>query len=508
MKQSQALAFLIHGNNTFITGSAGTGKTYLTEQYIKHLEANHTPFAVVAPTGISALNIGGVTIHSYFRFFGKYSEYAQRANYNKAKIAELNTLEVLIIEEVSMVTPELFTQMDDVLRWAKQEPNKPFGGVQVVIVGDFFQLEPVVKNRADKFILNRRQLNNITDEVKEKMGKSASDGFWENEYHKIREVLKTVKYGRYAYPLIRQTTINIVSGADKRVFAWQSVLWAECELNTIYLQEKMRQTKGDKLIPILDDIRSGKVSKETRKSLAEMRNNQINEDLAMKLFPINTDVNQINSRGLSLLNTKEYTSKADIWTMYDDEDKRTENKFFKNSLWIKDLKYKVGAKVMFIINKNGMFVNGTQGIIREIEGDTIVVETIGEDGSEELLYVMKEEFEYKNEKGKTILTCTQFPFMLAWATTIHKAQGLTLQYVELDLSSCFSHGQGYVGLSRCKSFEGIKLTGLNEIALMVNPLNLRIDNRMKQASERTLKKHEKQQAHSLELTMKPIPKGN
>jgi Cdc6-like AAA superfamily ATPase len=205
MKQITALNILKSGKNVFITGSAGTGKTYLLRQYIQYLKERRIHPTVVAPTGIAASHLKGQTIHSFFALGIRdtvvdngYVAFLLEKTYLKSRFSKLK---VLIIDEVSMVSPEIFASMDKVLRAFKNNPE-PFGGVQVVISGDFFQLPPVSR------------------EFKEKR------------------------------------------------FAWQSPVWKSLELKSCYLEEKFRQD-DDRLISVLDDIRSGEVSQKSQSILEQ-----------------------------------------------------------------------------------------------------------------------------------------------------------------------------------------------------------------------------------------------
>lgn len=241
MNQTTALNILKSGQNVFITGSAGTGKTYLLRQFIRYMQERQIYPTVVAPTGIAASHLKGQTIHSFFALGIRdsvvdngYVEFLLGKNYLKSRFAKL---QILIIDEISMVSPELFSSMDKVLRAFKNSPE-PFGGVQVVISGDFFQLPPVSKES----------------------------------------------------PEIR--------------FAWQSPVWRLLNLQSCYLQEKFRQ-KDDRLITILDEIRTGTVSQKSQKLLDACYNHTLNARFKpTKLYTHNIDVEQINLEELNQLKGK------------------------------------------------------------------------------------------------------------------------------------------------------------------------------------------------------------
>ena len=246
MKQSIALTLLQSGHNVFITGSAGTGKTYLLRQYIHYLHERKVYPTIVAPTGIAASHLKGQTIHSFFGLGIQegvveniYIEKLLGKNYLKSRFKKLN---ILIIDEISMVSPELFASMDKILRAFKDSPH-PFGGVQVVISGDFFQLPPVSREPKSKR------------------------------------------------------------------FAWQSEVWKPLELKSCYLQEKFRQDDM-RLISLLDEIRSANLSQISHALLESRLHKTLEIDFTpTKLYTHNVDVDRINQQELERLkgNPKSYT---------------------------------------------------------------------------------------------------------------------------------------------------------------------------------------------------------
>jgi len=414
MKQQTALNILKSGKNVFITGSAGTGKTYLLKQYSGYLKERRVYPTIVAPTGIAASHLGGQTIHSFFALGIResidegYVEFLMEKKYLKTRFSKLK---LLIIDEVSMVSPELFTSMDLVLRGFKGV-DAPFGGVQVVISGDFFQLPPVSK------------------EPKEKR------------------------------------------------FAWQSPSWKALDLQTCYLKEKFRQD-DNRLIGVLDDIRAGTISEATTKALdARMDVSLSSEAKITQLYTHNADVDRINLAELNKLEGEEklyvYESKGSVKNI---------DKIFKSSLVLEELWLKKGALVIFIKNNaEEGYVNGTTGIVQSfspIDKMPIVRTTEGRKIKLEL-----EDWSLENDSGKVTATVSQVPLRLAWAITIHKSQGMTLDAAHIDLSKTFEVGQGYVALSRIKSIEGLSLLGLNPMALRVDPLILHINDRIKMASDK------------------------
>ncbi len=414
MKQNTALDILKSGKNVFITGSAGTGKTHLLKLYTQYLKERRVYPAIVAPTGIAASHLDGQTIHSFFSLGIRdsidegYVDFLLDKKYLKTRFSKLK---ILIIDEVSMISPEIFSSMDLILRGFKGT-DVPFGGVQVVISGDFFQLPPISKVPKEKR------------------------------------------------------------------FAWQSPAWRALELQTCYLQEKFRQD-DDKLIQILDDIRSGEISELSENLLSQRHEKELSSHFKpTKLYTHNVDVDRINLEELAKLETAPkhfvYESKGS---------QKNIEKIFKSALVLEKLVLKKGAVVIFIKNNSeDGYVNGTTGMVQSfspIDNMPIVITTSGKKIKLDL-----EDWSLENESGKVLATVSQVPLRLAWAITIHKSQGMTLDAAEIDLSKTFETGQGYVALSRIKNIEGLRLMGLNPMALRVDPLILHIDDRIKMASQK------------------------
>ena len=413
MKQKQkiALDILKSGKNVFITGSAGTGKTYLLNLYTQYLKERRVYPTIVAPTGIAASHLGGQTIHSFFSLGIRdsiddgYVEFLLEKKYLKSRFSKLK---LLIIDEVSMISPEIFSSMDLILRGFKGT-DAPFGGVQVVISGDFFQLPPI--SRVPK---------------------------------------------------------------DKR-FAWQSEAWRALGLQTCYLEEKFRQD-DDKLIQILDDIRAGEISTTSQALLASRHEKELSIKTPTKLYTHNMDVDRINLEELHKLD-----GEAKHFVCEHKGSEKNIEKIFKSSLVLEELVLKKGAVVIFIKNNaESGYVNGTTGTVQSfspIDKMPIVITTGGKKIKLDL-----EDWSLENDSGKVTATVSQVPLRLAWAITIHKSQGMTLDAAEIDLSKTFETGQGYVALSRIRNIEGLRLMGLNAMALSVDPLILHVDTRIKEAS--------------------------
>jgi len=412
--QNTALNILKSGNNVFITGSAGTGKTYLLNQFIRYLKSRKISPAIVAPTGIAASHLGGQTIHSFFSLGirdwidDSFIESLLEKKYLQTRFCKLK---ILIIDEISMVSPEIFSAIDIILR-AFKKFDQPFGGVQVILSGDFFQLPPISK-----------------------------------------------------FP------------KEKR-FAWQSPAWRDLNLKTCYLEKKHRQD-DDKLIAILDDIRAGDISE----SSYEILNSRLLKVLdtgftPTRLYTHNMDVDRINNQELQNLDSRPYQ-----FIYKSKGTQKNIEKIFKSTLVSEELTLKKDAVVIFIKNNPEKgYINGTTGVVVgfDEEDNLPIVKT----SYAHIIKVDLEDWSLENESGSVTATVSQIPLKLAWAITIHKSQGMTLDSAEIDLSKTFEVGQGYVALSRIKNIDGLRLMGFNEMALQVDPLILKIDNRIKQASKK------------------------
>ena len=416
MKQEIALEIMKTGRNVFLTGSAGTGKSYLLNQYIDYLKKRKAKLAIVAPTGIAASHIGGNTIHSFFGIGLKSQISDQDLDFllqKKYLHDRLSKLKVLIIDEVSMLSPDLFESIDKILR-AFKFSNLPFGGVQLVLSGDFFQLPPVMK------------------EFKEKR------------------------------------------------FVWQTELWKRADLKILYLEEKYRQSDPE-LISILDEIRSGEVSELSGEKLKKRMEVKDNSKIKpIRLYTHNVDVDSINLEELNNLDENSHYFEA-----IEKGSQKNLERIYKTSLVKSDIELKKGALVMFIKNnyeKN--YLNGSLGIVVDFKNNLPVVEL--NDGRE--ILVEREEWRYEDEKGNIKAVVKQIPLRLAWAITIHKSQGMTLEKAEIDLSKTFEVGQGYVAISRVRSYDGLFLKGINNMALQVDFDVLNNDQKFKKESQLIEKK--------------------
>jgi ATP-dependent exoDNAse (exonuclease V) alpha subunit len=399
----------------FITGRAGTGKSTL----IEYFRMNTGKRAVyLAPTGVAALNIRGKTIHSLFQFPPEVvtSDKIINNRYKEETLRLFKALDVVVVDEISMVRADILEGMDYILRKFRDK-NKPFGGVQMIFVGDIYQLAPVVDKKEKVKITHK--------------GKTVFNGllydYFERKYH-----------GHYFF------------NSD----AFKKADFKYCVLNTIF-----RQKDDNQFITILNAIREKNIPDELLNQLNERYFEKIEERNGNEIILCTTNaiVNNINNRKMNALTTKQFLYKATVSGIFESEIGE------KNYPAEKELVLKENAQVMMIKNdKDGRWVNGTIGIIKKLAHNKIDVKihgtifTINKETWEAVNY----EYDEEEDELKTIIvgTYTQYPVKAAWAITVHKSQGKTFDHVIIDLGSgAFAHGQTYVALSRCKTLQGIRL---------------------------------------------------
>ena len=462
MRQSSALDILKTGQNVFLTGSAGSGKTYTLNQYIDYLRARRVPVAVTASTGIAATHMNGTTIHSWSGI-GIKDELTDRDLSNLSRkqfLADrLKDTAVLIIDEISMLHAKQLNLVSQVLKHVRKN-DAAFGGIQVVVAGDFFQLPPI----GSKGETNREK------------------------------------------------------------FAFMSEAWLDAKFHICYLSEQHRQVSeaangGLDLDDILNQIRRQEVTFEAIAAL-EATFDQNVDIKRTRLYTHNLNVNSINDKELAALDGEMMR-----FTATSTGDSKLVETLKKTVRTQDDLVLKVGAKVMFIKNNTELGVsNGTMGELIgfaavKINDDKDSNDDLIEDDSENAesdtdksikgkgkkttkdkdkpkvkkptmqkmpvvrlnsgreVIAEPEEWIIEDETGDVLASYEQVPLCLAWAITIHKSQGMTLDAAEIDLSRTFELGQGYVALSRLKSLAGLQLLGMNDMSLQLDPLARGADKR-------------------------------
>lgn len=396
------------GISVFLTGKAGTGKT----TFLKHLvETTAKRHVVLAPTGVAAVNAGGVTIHSFFQLplcpylpdvrelVTEYNMPEAKRQLRKEKLEIIRTLDLIIIDEISMVRADLLDAVDDVLRKVRHDP-RPFGGVQMLMIGDIQQLPPVLK-----------------DDEK--------------------------PYFQQVYP---------------SPFFFDAKVMSRLKYVTIELQTIYRQQDAD-FVRVLNNIRDGKFDRFTSQALESRLNIGFEPERTdtgwIRLTTHNATADRINSAKLRELRSREFTFDAELDGTFPENNAPADMR----------LRLKEGAQVMFIRNdRQGRYYNGKTGIVTGIDYESGITVT-DNDGQDITVEIEKwENVRYEIDpadgeiKPKVQGTFSQYPLRLAWAITIHKSQGLTFDKVMIDASSAFSFGQVYVALSRCRTLEGIVLT--------------------------------------------------
>lgn len=409
MKQKQALDILKSGRNVYLTGAAGSGKTHIINEYISYLRDRGVRPGVTASTGIAATHIGGVTIHSWsgVGIRDELSDNEIELLIQKEYLwKRYDKTDVLIIDEVSMLGPYLFDTIERVCR-AMKGNDKPFGGMQIILSGDFFQLPPIVRN-----------------------------GF----------------------------SVEFIDSSN----AWEMM-----DIRVCYLDEQFRHNDNT-LESILGEMRGGDVSDRTREIFEKMKGKKfVGDIIPTRLFTHNVDVDALNNKELEKI-----SGEKEVYTMETKGKSNVVASMKKSILAPEELHLKVDAVVMFVKNNfEAGYVNGTLGIIEKFDGRTPLVRTF----SGEKIYANPVEWMVE-EDGKVLGSVTQIPLRLAWAITIHKSQGMTMDAAEIDLSKSFVPGQGYVAISRLRNLEGLSLIGINNMSFAVNPDVLDLDRYLKSES--------------------------
>jgi hypothetical protein len=394
------LAFdYVESTNTvvFLTGKAGTGKTTFLQQVKKDAKKK---LAIVAPTGVAAINAGGMTIHSFFQLpFGPIipgGDARPDAHYSPEKKALLSNLELLIIDEISMVRPDVLDQIDLILRNVK-ETQHPFGGVQLLLIGDLSQLSPIIRD--EEWVMLRP--------------------YYKSPYFFSSLVMQKTPYVRI-------------------------------ELDHVFRQ------KEKAFVDILNEVRNQAISPANLALLNaryEPNFQPSTEDPYITLTTHNRIAQHINNEFVTALPGQEFEFKATIRGEFPKDAYPTDT----------ELKLKTGAQVMFVKNDTSsekLYYNGKIGTITHIETDTVFVKC----GNDKEIAVQALEWtniKYQMEEQQISETnagsFAQIPLKLAWAITIHKSQGLSFDKAIIDVSEAFAHGQAYVALSRCRTLSGMVL---------------------------------------------------
>ncbi len=411
MRQSEALQILKMGHNAFVTGAAGSGKTHLLNEYIRYLREQNVNIGITASTGIAATHMGGVTIHAWSGLGIKDT----LSSHDIAKMEEKSYLwkrfentNVLIVDEISMLHHFRLDLVNKIAQSFKKN-IQPFGGMQVILCGDFFQLPPITR-----------------------------------------------------------------AGEKNAEFAYHSDSWKDLNLKICYLEEQHRQSDGVYL-DVLNAIRDNTVSPETTRILAT-RLNKDPESIALptKLSTHNISVDTENMRELEKLHGEMFE--------YEMKEKGRENLVTilkKGCLAPEVLRLKAGARVMMVKNNfEEKYANGTLGVVEDCDNYGITVKL-----ADKRTITVKPASWKIEEDGKVKAEIIQYPLRLAWAITVHKSQGMSLDAAEVDLAQAFERGMGYVALSRVRTLGGLTLRGINAKALEVDSEVLAFDKKFRESSK-------------------------
>ena len=416
MDQELALAILLSGRSALLTGAAGTGKTHLLNTFIAQARKRGKKVSVTATTGLAATHLGGNTIHSWSgisvsdhlpnNFFERLS---------KTRRDVISKTDVLIIDEISMLHDFRLDMIDKVLRTVR-ENDQPFGGIQLVMSGDFFQLPPV--NRPNE----------------------QGGGF--------------VVY---------------------------SDAWQELQPAVLYLERQYRQN-DEQLLEILTALRTGDVRRHHVEALLARTEIEPPDGDITELHTVNVDVDDINIQKLAELSGEErsYQQTTTGSKIY------VEN-LQRSVLAPENLVIKMGALVMAVKNSpQKLYANGSIGTVVDFESLTEYPVVEFRDGRR--VTMVPDVWELRDGERKRA-SISQVPLRLAWAITVHKSQGMTLDAAKIDLRKAFVEGMGYVALSRVRDLDNLYLYGINRRALEVSPDALAIDEVLRQASRESAERY-------------------
>ncbi len=395
-EQKVALDILRSGDNVFLTGGAGSGKSFLIRHFMREIDSAEMP--ILASTGAAAVLLGGRTFHSFFGLGimeGGAKAAFDRGLNDKKLMSRLRNVEGIIIDEISMIPGKAFLVAEALSR-ASRESNLPWGGMRVIVVGDFLQLPPVTQ-------------------------------------------------------------------AGPRDWSFLTSVWKRSGFRTIELSHNQR-VSDNQFLDVLSEIRKGRVNTAVQDFLNEHVRDHDESDKGTRLFARKNLADGFNERKLSEIDEDEIA----IPTLYIG-DERSITLLKKNSPVPENLILKIGCEVMLLQNDpQRRWVNGTRGTVVDYSDETLFIKK----SKGRVIEVPKASFTLQNADGEVLAHLEQFPVTLAYATTIHKSQGSTLDELWCDLSRLWEPGQAYVALSRLRSSQGLKLIGWSPRSIIVDPVVL------------------------------------
>ncbi len=392
--QKSALKILNRSENVFVTGAAGSGKSFLMREFLKDRS-----IPILASTGAAAILVGGRTFHSFFGLGimeGGVTKTVERALANKRLVKRLKKTDAVIIDEISMISGPTLSTAEQIARKARGN-STPWGGMRIIAVGDFAQLPPV------------------------------------NPFSKTKE------------------------------WAFLDDVWSASEFTPVVLREPMR-TSDPEYLQALNEIRMGQLTERVTQFLNRPHQAKATDELTC-LFPLRDPVENYNLQRLAEINDPLQSFE----TTYDGEEKDIET-FRKHSPVADVIQLKKNALVMLRQNDpEGRWVNGSTGTIEKISDEKLEIRLHSGWNKDSIIELPKTEFTLLNAEGEPVVIATNFPVSLAWAMTIHKAQGATLDQVRVDLRRIWEPGQAYVALSRARDPRRLFVEGWSPSAIFADP---------------------------------------
>lgn len=394
VEQQSALELMNSGENVFITGGAGSGKSHLLRQFVA--EKSKELFPILASTGAAAVLVGGRTFHSFFGLGiveGGFQNTFDRATKDRRVIKRLKSIEGIILDEVSMLSGEHIS-LAEAIACRVRDSSLPWGGLRVIAIGDFAQLPPVTKHQR------------------------------------------------------------------QRDWAFLNPVWERSGFLSAVLRLNHR-TEDEEFLRVLQDVRVGKISSGVSQYLESQMREHDPDEKSTRLFPRRDQAEEFNRSELNLIPKTE----IEIPTIFLGEERFIEN-MKKAGPLPEILKLKEGARVLFVQNDpQKRWVNGTRGTVIDIDPEAVTVEK----DSGRRVTVEKVQFGFQDADGNVLASSINFPLTLAYATTIHKSQGATLDKLWVDLSRLWEPGHAYVALSRLRTGEGLHLLRWSESSFIVDP---------------------------------------